>query len=402
MEVRYRAIAADGRTVEGEIDAASEAAVVEDLRRRQLVPIELEAKVTRGRPGGAVPASRRVRSAHLGLVLRELSTMIGAGVQLAEAVENVALAHRIDRIGPSFADLGRRLRAGEPFAVALRSVGLPFPEYVYVLARSGELTGKLPQSLADAAAQMEYDEQVRQDARNALVYPAILVLAGIVAVAVVFAVVVPRFAPLLSNPRADLPFISVAVLRGGVFARDHWPWLAAALTVFVATAALALRSPGTRLRILNLAARLPVLGPWVHASNIATWSSVLAALIGNRVPIIEALDQARESVALRSLRHRLDFVGRDVQAGVRLAEALETHRVVDATSISLVRVGERSGELAAMLSRISRYWSEINRNRMKRLLALLEPAAILLIGTAIGFIMFGVMLAITSLSNLAV
>lgn len=402
MEIRYRAIAADGRTVEGEIEASSEASVVEDLRRRQLVPVELTAKVRRDRPAGSVSASRRIRSAHLGLVLRELSTMIGAGVQLAEAVENVAVAHRADRIGPSFSDVGRRLRAGEPFAVALRAVRLPFPEYVYVLARSGELTGKLPQSLADAAGQMEYDEQVRQDARNALVYPTILVLAGLIAVVIVFAVVVPRFAPLLSNPRADLPAVSVIVLRGGLFARDHWPWLAAALAAFVALAALAWRSRATRLQALNLAARLPVLGPWVRASNVATWSSVLAALIGNRVPIIEALAQARESVALRPLRHQLDFVARDVQAGVRLAEALETHRVLDPTSISLVRVGERAGELAAMLSRISRYWSEINRNQMKRLLALLEPAAILLIGSAIGFIMFGVMLAITSLSNLAV
>jgi general secretion pathway protein F len=328
--------------------------------------------------------------------------MIGAGVQLAEAVENVAHAHRADSIGPAFADLGRRLRAGEAFASALRAVGLALPEYVYVLARAGEATGKLAQSLNDAAAQMDYDEQVRQDARNALVYPAILVLAGIAAVIIVFAVVVPRFAPLLSNPRADLPVISVLVLRGGLFAREYWPWLAAAVAALAAGAAFALRAPGARLQLLNAAARLPAVGPWVRASNVATWSSVLAALIGNRVPIIEALEQARDSVGLRQLRHRLDLAGRDVRAGVRLADALETHRVVDATSVSLVRVGERSGELAAMLARISRYWSEINRNQMKRLLALLEPVAILLIGSAIGFIMFGVMLAITSLSNLAV
>jgi general secretion pathway protein F len=402
MEIRYRAVAADGRTVEGEIDAGSEAEVVEALRRRQLVPVELTAKSAGAAAPRRAAPSRRVSRAQLGLVLRELSTMIGAGVQLAEAVENVAVAHRADSIGPAFAELGRRLRAGEAFAGALRAIGLLFPEYVYVLARSGESTGKLPQSLADAAGQMDYDEQVRQDARNALVYPTILVLAGLVAVIIVFAVVVPRFAPLLSNPRADLPAVSVIVLRGGLFARDYWPGLAAALAAVVAAVVLALRTPATRLQVLNLAARLPAVGPWIRAANVATWSSVLAALVGNRVPIIEALEQARESVALRPLRHRLDLAGRDVRAGVRLAEALETHRVVDATSISLIRVGERSGELAAMLSRISRYWSEINRNQMKRLLALLEPVAILLIGSAIGFIMFGVMLAITSLSNLAV
>jgi general secretion pathway protein F len=402
MELRYRAIDAGGRTVEGALEVASEADAVDELRRRQLIPVELAAPRAPAMRSAGIGTPRRATKAQLALVLRELATMLAAGVGLAEAVENVATAHRADRVGPAFDKLGRKLRSGEAFAPALESIALDLPDYVYVLARAGELTGKLAQSLADAAAQMEYDEQVRQDARNALVYPTILVTAGLAAVAIVFAVVVPRFASLLTNPRADLPAISVVVLRLGLFSRQYWPLLAGAAVVLIAFAVAALRTRAARIRLLNFFAGWPVVGPWIESSTVATWSSVLSALVANRVPIIEALAQARASVPLTGLQHRLDLAGRDVKAGVRLAEALETHRVLDATSISLVRVGERAGELAAMLAAIARYWGDINRNRMKRLLALLEPVAILAIGAAIGFVMFGVMLAIASLSNLAV
>lgn len=399
MEFKYKAIDANGRTVSGVITAADATETVEQLSQRQLVPIEVDAVVERHSGGGA-RRQRKENAAQRALAIREIATLLNAGVGLVETIENLADAHRDDPIGRAFALLGERLLAGESFSTALAALPLDFPEYVHVLVRTGEMTGKLGTSLNDAADQMDYDERIRQEARNALVYPSILIFTGISSVLLIFSIVVPRFAGMLKNPKAELPAISAWVLKGGLFFREHMSliMIASALAVVAAVGFFSKRE--NRNKAMNFVAPLPFLGPWVESMTVARWSSILAVLIENKVPIIEALDQARASSPLDNFTHRLDLAQRDVKAGKRLAEALEIHRVINPTGISMVRVGERSGELGRMLRGIASYWSNINQNRMKRLLALIEPITILVIGAAIGIIMVGIMLAIASLSNL--
>ncbi|WP_374398789.1 type II secretion system F family protein [Niveibacterium sp.] len=399
MEIKYRAVDGAGAEVSGQLTADSESQAIDLLSERGLVPLSVgmvrERSVRRA-------SSRAATSAQRALAIREVATLLTSGVGLVEAIENLAHAHRNDSIGAAFSELKGRLLAGESFSSSLAALPVEFPDYVYVLARTGELTGKLGSSLHDAADQMDYDEQTRQEARNALVYPVILIATGIGAVMLIFAVVVPRFAGMLKNPKADLPTISVWVLQGGVFFREHMLPIFAALVVLGVLLARALKQRDSRNRMLNLAASLPFLGPWVESMTVARWSSILAVLVENRVPIIDALEQARASSVLTNFSHRLDLAQRDVKAGKRLADALELHRVVDPTGVSMVRVGERSGELGRMLKGVASYWTGVNRNRMKRLLALIEPVTILIIGAAIGIIMVGIMLAIASLSNLTI
>ncbi len=399
MDIRYRAIDAAGKTVSGTLAAADEAEAVDLLRQRQLVPIEITAVRVRV-PTHVRRGSQRISLAQKALAVREIATLLSAGVGLVETIENLAHAHRADPVGKASEEIKEILLGGGTFTHAIQSVKLQLPDYVFVLARTGEMTGKLAASLHDAADQMEYDERVRQDARNALVYPAILMTTGIGAVLLIFTVVVPRFTNLLNNPKADLPTISVWVLQSGLFFRSHIGLIGAALALGGILLASALRSQDARIRLLNACARMPVLGAWIESTTVARWSSILAVLVDNRVPIIDALDQARASSPLHGFGHRLDLAQKDVRAGKRLAEALELHRVIDATGVSMVRVGERSGDLGPMLRNVANYWTRINQNRMKRLLAMIEPVTILVIGAAIGIIMAGVMLAIASLSNL--
>jgi general secretion pathway protein F len=272
--------------------------------------------------------------------------------------------------------------------------------YAVQLAHAGELTGRLGPALLRAAEQMEYDVATRQEVRTALIYPTVLVSAGIAAVLIIFIFVVPRFASIVRNPRADVPAISRFVIETGVFVREHQGLV---LLLFAALAAgvwSVLRSPDARARLASNMATWPVLGQWFVESTVARWSSMLGALLDSRVPLVRALELARESVRLPGMRSGLQLASEDVRAGKRLSEALEAHAVLPALGISMVRVGERSGELPGMLGTLAQLYQQAGRNRMKQFLALLEPVAILLIGTVIGVIMVAVILGITSLSNI--
>jgi general secretion pathway protein F len=216
-----------------------------------------------------------------------------------------------------------------------------------------------------------------------------------------FTFVVPKFAGLLKRAD-DLPLLASAVLNTGMFLRQ-WYWVVLLLLAGVAVAlARVLRDPAKRAQWLEALERLPVLGVCRVESETATWARVLATLLSNRVPLMEALGLAQESVVAPGRRARLEEVARNVRSGIPLADALEEQQTLTATGYNLVRVGERSGELPAMLQSLARLCQEAGRARMKQFLALLEPAAILLIGGAIGVIMIGIILAITSANDVVV
>lgn len=394
----YQAINSDGRTITGVLRAASDRAAARLLEQRGLTVVEV------GEEGAARPGLRRQRAlsrSDVILAVQELSTMLLSGVSIAEAVVSQSSSAAHPRVRGAFGGMARELQRGQPFSTALAGSGLPVPEYVIQLSKAGEMTGELGRALADSAAQMDYEERLRSEMRNAMIYPAVLVVAGTAAVAIMFLFVVPKFASLL-NRSEDLPFLAWAVLGSGMWLRENVGVTALGVAALVGAAVVALRNAALRERAIDRAARLPIVGPWLVESDTARWAKVLSALLGNRVPLLRGLELARSGIAIPGRRLRMDEVARSVRGGSSLADALEDHEALTATGYNLVRVGERSGRLAVMLESLAKLYEESGRTRMKRVLILMEPIAILLIGSVIGTIILGVILAITSANDLAI
>ncbi len=397
----YRAMNADGVALDGEVAAASEREAARAIEQRGLVVLSLRAGAGASPPSVLGRGRARLRAQDVILALQELSTLLTAGVGLADAVVAQARSNPHPRLREAFDGIAAALRQGQPFSQALADARLPMPRYVDTLVRSGEKAGLLARALGDAASQMDYDRTVRGEMRQALTYPAVLVLAGIGAVVMMFTYVVPKFAVLLKRAQ-DLPWLASAVLNTGMFAREHFWLLAAALAMIAVAAAWALRRPGAGARLLESMERVPVLGVWQVEGEVAAWARVLSTLLGNRVPMLDALGLAADSVNSPRRRARLDEATRAVRSGSTLADALEEQGTLSPTGYNLVRVGERSGELPAMLASLAKLYQESGRARMKQFLSLLEPVAILLIGGVIGLIMTGIILAITSANDIAV
>ena len=398
-QYRYKAFNAEGAALEGVVAAQTEREAARQLERRGLSVVAVQpAEAVRRRPG--VRASR-LRQRDLILAFHELSTLLGAGVGLAEAVAAQVRSVHHPQLVAAFEGIATGLRQGQAFSTALEATGLPLPRYVATVVRSGEKSGLLGRALHDVVEQMEYDQTVRSEIRQALTYPAVLVCAGLGAVVMMFTFVVPKFAALLKRAD-DLPWLASAVLNTGMFLRQWYAGVLLLVAALVAWLVVVLRNPETRARWLEKLERLPVLGAWRVESETATWARVLATLLSNRVPLMDALGLARASIIAPGRRARLEEVSRNVRNGIPLADALEEQQTLTATGYNLVRVGERSGELPSMLQSLARLCEESGRGRMKQFLALLEPAAILVIGSMIGLIMIGIILAITSANDIAV
>lgn len=403
MEFSYLALDKGGRTVEGSLEADDERAASRQIRRLELQPLEVRPAAGEAAAGKAGQRfGRRAPSAQdKALIIRELGTMLNSGMQLAETVHTLAQAHAGERLGEAFGDVHRSLRSGNPLSLAMAESGVEWPAYLVQLIKAGEQTGRLGQALFSAADQMEYEERVRQEMRSALVYPSILVISGIAATLMMFIVVVPKFASILKNSRADIPALSVWVLQTGLFVKNNLLMVGLGLLAAVAVIAYGLGKPEVRLKIYQSAAGLPLLGRWLRETDVGRWATMMATLLDNHVPILRAMEMAQDSVLLLAWRNDLQQAMRGVKGGKRMAEGLTGSAMIGSTALNLIRVGEQSGQLPKMMRTLATLHENQGRERLKRLLVLLEPLAILCIGGVIGVLMVAIMLAITSLSNIS-
>jgi general secretion pathway protein F len=399
MRYKYQATDEQSQTITGILTADSERAAMRQLQKRGLTVVTiapLTADTLDQRRAQQRPPPRDIL-----VVLHELTTLLESDVSLIEAIESLAHSSHHPFLTQAFAQMAQRLRQGTAFSVILKESALNLPWYIHQLIEAGELTGKVANALRDGVEQMEYEAKVRNELRNAMIYPVILILSGITAVILIFTLVVPRFANILQNRGDEIPLLAQWVLGTGMFLNHHADSLMIGLVVVAIVGAYLLNQAQVRARLHNGLANLPVLGSWLLESETARWAAMMGTLLENKVSLLRALELASQGVKLPSLLARLQQVTRAVRAGTSLSQALQDNDALTPTGHNLIRAGEKAGELPRMLRSLARLLEESGRVRMKRFLLLIEPIAILLIGGVIGVIITGVILAITSVNDIA-
>ncbi len=388
----YQAVDRQGHRQKGELAAESAAAAVRSLNADGHTVIEVRERQAQS----PTTFGARLRVQETSLALHQLATLLEAGVALGEAIAAQSQSAFKPALADAFARMDAQLMRGERFGAALRESQLPLPDYVFQLVEAGETSGRLAESLRQAVSQMNYDHKVAADLRGALAYPVILVTAGLAAILFVFMFVVPRFSNLLEG---DLPWLAAAVLHTGLWFNDNALWALAGAAAMLFAAAALWRQSRMRQALLDSLARLPLLGAWFAEAETARWAAIMSAMLQSRVELMDALALAVRGIRTSRRRAALAQALVDVRAGQPLSDALQRGKAVTAAGCNLVRVGERSGQLAAMLASLARLYEENSSRRMARFINLIEPLAILLIGGFLGTIMIGIILAITSVNE---
>jgi general secretion pathway protein F len=397
----YQALDASGKTVDGQVAARNEREAQRLLESRNLVPVSLVASTARPKAKSTTLFQRGPTPRQDALLVQQLALLLCAGIPLLDAVSSLrGQALHPDYVG-ALANIERRLRSGEPFAPSLTAAFPKFPGYLAQLAAAGEETGRLGPALQDGVIQMNYDLDVRQDIRNALTYPAILVLTGITAVIFIFIVVVPRFATMLKGKMDQLPFISRFVIELGLALNNSKVLILFIAGLSAVAAFYLLRNATFQSKLRDWLDRVPLIGEWLLEAELARWASMLSTMLANGVDLIRGLEFARLSTSLSRLSQKLGHIAKLVRTGQSLSAAIASQDIFTPTAISLIQVGEASGELDTLLKSMAELYANSGRQRMKRFLILLEPIAILLIGGVIGGIVAAIMLAITSVNQVA-
>ncbi len=393
-QYKYKAIDSNGEVETGIVEAASSQEAVRLLLGKKITVIDigLDERV-QGRG-----VHRKLSSQVLIMAMHELVTLLESGVPLAVAVDAEAKGSHHPVLANAFSIMSQKLKQGESLLEAFKSAELDLPDYFFQLIQAGELTGQLSSSMRRGVEQMEYDLKVASELRNALIYPSILIFSGIAAVLLIFIFVVPKFSNLLDKSR-DLPWLANMVLSTGVWFNDNFLIFSIVLACVIFIVLTLFQRKSFRQKIFDILAEAPVIGGWIVESDTAKWASLMGTMLQSRVELVVALSMACEGVRVTRRRGRLEKTIMEVKSGGSLAEALENNSALTPTGYNLVRVGEASGQLAKMLSSLGKLYDESSRARMKQVLILIEPLAILVIGSVIGVLVLGVILAITSVND---
>ncbi len=399
---KYRALDARGQQLSGQLEAASDAEAARLLLRQGLKPLQIIGSEPATGPRAGAAGRKTITVQDRVVALQELATLLKAGVALDEALESLAGGHASSGIGRAMHKTLAAVRAGQSLHDALLDSGLGLAPYLMTLVRVGEASGSLDEALHDAAAQLEFQRKTAQELRNALIYPTVLVVAGVLAVLIIFLGVIPKFAPLLKNTRGQVPEFSMWVIQSALYLKTHLLPVGLGAGALLGGAGALLARPQVRAQLLNRLAQAPVLGPWLRDAEVGRWALLTGTMLRNRVPLLEALRLSRGAASLGEFGLLLGSAVRELENGRSLYEALRQSHWIPAARLNLIKVGERSGTLDAMLISLGTMQSESARERQKQAMTLIEPAAILIIGAVIGALMISVMMAITSMNSGAV
>ena len=390
----YRAVASDGAAVTNTILADTRADALRRAAREGGTVLELrEAADATAQTSGA----KRVSSSDASLALRQLAVMTGAGVELLEALEIIAASLPGRPIADCLRAAAVALRQGDRLASALQSAAPFYPPYVYALIRAGEASGRLAHVLEEAARQMVFEQRVARDIQNALVYPAFLVASGAASVMFLFYEVVPRFADMLRNARAELSGLSALVINTGVTFHDHAILILTVIALSsAAIAAFAATNEGKR-AFSEIAHATPGLRTLLLTRQRTGWSRIMALALGAGVDVLEATTLAAGALPEGKLKH--DALGAipALRAGRPVDEAFLKSNALTVVDASLVRAGQRSGAMSEMFRAVADRNEEEMRDTLKRFTLILEPVAIALVATFIGAIVLGLVSALVGI-----
>ena len=395
MRFHYEGIEATTKqAVTGEMEAVSQQEVIRWLEEQRIEAVAIQPAEKKAIAGRAVKPNDLV------LPLQEMAVLTEQGVTLVDALKALSQNDEHPNLGRGFLEISHQIEGGKNFSAALAESRLPFPSYVAHLLSAGEASGQLALALRNASNQMNYDQSVREDLRGALTYPLVLVSAGIVAMLIIFVSVVPKFTHLLESNQ-ELPVLAKVVLGSGRFVNE-FPWVLVGLVILLVGGTITLlANAAIRNFLINVAIEMPIIGPWLSEQDSARWASLCAAMLSAKVSLLIALKMAAESCEYTRRRQRARQMIQDIEQGESFSEAVKRARLIPATSQNLVAVGDQTGQLAAMLSAVAELHDLSCKRRMKRVLQLIEPLAILIVGIFIGVMILGIVQAITASTDIA-
>lgn len=387
----YRAAARDGSVLEGAIEAPDERAAIERLRNTGMIPLQ----VSSPREGLRKKIALRSARGDLLTFTTELSALLSAGLPLDRSLNIMSELSAQDEMRNVVQSVLRSIREGSSFSDALQKHPRVFPKLYVNMVRAGEAGGVLDVVLDKLNEFLESSKELKEAVVTSMIYPAIFLVVGSLSITVLLVFVLPKFASLFTEMGTSIPLMTRIILGVSTFLREFW-WAilggGVALGIFVRKY---FSTPEGKMQGDRL--KLRIFGDLVTKLETARFCRTLGTLLLSGVPLLQALANSKEVVTNQVFAAALAPIAKGAKEGRGIAVPLSQSGVFPPLALSMIKVGEETGQLETMLIKVAVTYERSLRVALKRFIGILEPVIILAMGVVVIFIVLSILLAILSL-----
>ena len=398
----YEATTRDGKIISGVIQASDERLAVDQLQERGYFPF----KVNKAGEKKTLDISflpflgPRVKERDIMTFTYQLGVLLDAGFPLDRALSILTDLTEKKTLKDLIKEIFSQIRSGKSFSESLSKFPSVFPLFYVNMVKAGEAGGFLEDTISKMAVYLENSQALKEDTRSALIYPVVLSIIGGAAVVFLLTFVVPKFTMIFSDMGDALPLPTIMLLTVSNALINFW-WV---ILLFLIGVFLVLRhflkSEKGRYWWDRMKFKLPLFGKLYREAAVSRFARTFATLLESGVPILNALQIVKGTLGSEKIADLISSVREAVKKGRGISEPLRNSDIFPPIAVHMVTVGEETGRLDEMLFKIADRFDIEVRTTVKRMLSLLEPAMILLMGIIVGFIVVAMLMAIFSINEL--
>jgi general secretion pathway protein F len=390
----YRATTMEGTIVEGAIEAADEKSAVERLKNTGVIPLRVAA------PEEGIKKRITLRSSKVNLLTftTELATLLGAGLPLDRSLNILSSISESKDMKNIVQSILKSIREGSSFSDALQRHPKIFPRLYINMIRAGEAGGVLDVVLDKLNEFLESSKELKEHIFSVMIYPSILIVTGGISITILLIYVLPKFSVIFAELGGSLPLPTQMLLAFSNMLKSYW-WVALLMIItgwFVFKSYIKSETG----RYKWDAFKLKMMGEVIKKLETARFCRTLGTLLKSGVPLLQALNNARDVINNKVIASAIDAVSAGAKEGKGIAIPLSGVNAFPPLALSMIKVGEETGQLDNMLLKVASTYEKSLNTAIKRFVSFLEPAMILIMGLFIGFIVISMLVAIFSITEL--
>lgn len=401
---KYSAKDTSGEMVKGTMKATSQTDVVSKLRKQQLTPINVKQAGGLFGIAGAAKGKRAAkkssrRKGEVEEFTRQLSTMLGAGIPMLEALE--ILADQAESPGFQFCldSVVNEIRGGADLSKALSSHPKVFSDIYVSMIKAGEVSGQIDVILTRLAEYLEAAAHLRSEIKSAMTYPVVSLFLVVSIASFLMIGIVPSFKEVFDSLEVSLPELTVVTMDIAFFMRDNWYLIFGGMFASFVLLKAWVKTETGRLAKDHLILRVPVFGPLFKKVALARFARTFSTLVKSGVPILGAMEIVSQTAGNKVISNIVDDARESVKQGESLMEPFSESKVFPPMVTKMIGIGERSGALDQLLEKIAEFYDQQVETEVKGLTSLIEPIMIAVMGFIVGGIVLAVFLPIFKLQE---